>query len=80
MILPELKSLKPEDDSIEHMLILILKMGYNISEADAERVHQLSMSMFYQGCTTGAEMVLVALQTEQKLRESASAPSSKSIN
>ena len=80
LTLPELSSLKPEDDSLEQLLILILKLGYNISETDAVRVHQFSVSMFKQGCAEGAKIVLEALQTNQVLREIASASSSESIN
>jgi hypothetical protein len=80
LTLPELSSLKPEDDSLEQLLILILKLGYNISETDAVRVHQFSVSMFQQGCAEGAKIVLEALQTNQVLRAIASASSSESIN
>ena len=76
MILPELDTLKPENDTLERGLILILKLGYDISEADAEHVHQLSMNMFQHGCVVGAKTVLAALQAEAKLHKAASAPSS----
>jgi hypothetical protein len=76
LTLPKLKSLKPENDTLEQGLILMLKLIYGISNADAARVHQFSMSMFYQGCAAGAEMVMTALQTEAKLHQVASAPSS----
>ena len=108
--LPKLESLKPEENTLEQGLILILKLAYGISNADAERIHrhyhllfsrlrpapgpafavhlcadaerihQLSMSMFYQGCVTGAETVMTALNNELILRKAASAPSSESIN
>jgi hypothetical protein len=80
MILPELKSLKPEDNELEQLLILILKLSYNISEADAELIHQLSLNMFHQGCVEGAETVMTALQTEAKLHQVASTPSSRLSN
>lgn len=78
--LPKLESLKPEENTLEQGLILILKLAYGISNADAERIHQLSMSMFYQGCVTGAKTVITALDNELILRKAASAPSSESIN
>jgi predicted nuclease of restriction endonuclease-like RecB superfamily len=80
MILTELNTLKPENDTLEQGLILILKLSYNISEADADRVHQLSMNMFQHGCVVGAETVVEALQTEAKLHQAASALSSSLSN
>ncbi len=78
--LPKLESLKPGENTLEQGLILILKLTYDISNADAERIHQLSMNMFYQGCVTGAETVMTAFNNELILRKTASAPSSESIN
>ena len=68
--LPKLASLKPEDNELEAMLILILKVAYNISGADIERVRQFGMSMFYEGCVTGAQAYAKALRTEVELRTS----------
>jgi hypothetical protein len=68
--LPKLASLKPEDNELEAMLILLLKVAYNISGADIEHVRQFGMGMFYEGCVTGAQAYVEALRTEVELRKS----------
>jgi hypothetical protein len=65
-----LDSLKPADTILEQVLIRILKLTYNISEADVERIHKLSTCMFYEGCVVGAETSVAALQTDLELRKS----------
>ena len=79
-LMPKLHSLHPTDNSLELLLILVLKSAYNISEADAERIHEFAMSMFYEGCVVGSETVMVALQTQLELRKAASTPSLNLVN
>jgi hypothetical protein len=79
-LLPKLHSLHPSDNSLEILLILMFKAAYNITEADAERIHEFAMSMFYEGCVVGSETVMAALQTQLELRKAASTPSSNLVN
>jgi hypothetical protein len=79
-LMPKLHSLHPANNTLELLLILMLKAAYDISEADAERIHVFAMSMFREGCVVGSELVMAALETQLELRKAASAPSSNSVN
>jgi hypothetical protein len=65
-LLPDLKSLKPKDDSLEHVLMLLLGITYHISDKDAEIVHQFGMAMFQEGYVTGAELVATLIKDNTK--------------
>ena len=53
---------KPEVSGLESILILLLKISYNLSIDDIERIKTYGRTMFESGCCEGVDRVLDTLK------------------